>query len=144
MKVEMEVDVDDGSGVDMSSEIDELCKRFWSLDVVGKRELKGRVCEHAYPITTSMYPPPEKLKNKGAMNKGKKPVGYDVYRDPSSHEYVNQASQTLKRQSQPSQTLKKHSQSKKQLMLHQFSLQFPNHIRSYIKYVVNVASDGNC
>lgn len=29
-------------------------------------------------------------------------------------------------------------------MLHQFTIQFSNHIRSYIEDIVNVASDENC
>ncbi|CAK8541089.1 unnamed protein product [Lathyrus sativus] len=36
MEVKLDEDVDDGSEVDMSSAIDELWKRFKSLDVVGK------------------------------------------------------------------------------------------------------------
>ncbi|CAK8576751.1 unnamed protein product [Lathyrus sativus] len=94
-----------------------------SLDVVGKRALKSRVFELAFPTMTSMCPPPEKIKTKGGVKKkDKKSVGYDVYRDPSYHEYVDQASQSSQRQSQPSQTSKK----------------------SYIDDVVNVVSDGNC
>ncbi|KAI5384533.1 hypothetical protein KIW84_071509 [Lathyrus oleraceus] len=61
--------------------------------------------------------------------------------DHSYHEYVDKASQSSQRQSQPSQTSKKLKLSKKQP---QFTLQFPNHIRSYIEDVVNVESDGNC
>ncbi|CAK8575028.1 unnamed protein product [Lathyrus sativus] len=140
----------------MSSAIDELWKSFRSLDIVGKRALKSRVCELAYPTMTSLCPPPEKIKIKGGVKKkGKKPVGYDVYRDPSYHEYVDKASQSSQRQSQPSQASKKlklsqssqrqsqpsqkQSQSSKQ-----FISQFPNHIRSYIEDVVNVVSYGNC
>ncbi|CAK8533254.1 unnamed protein product [Lathyrus sativus] len=164
MEVKLDEDVDDGSEVDMSSAIDELWKRFKSLDVVGKRALKSRVFELAFPTMTSMCPPPEKIKTKGGVKKKyKKPVGYDVYRDPSYHEYVDQASQSSQMQSQPSQTSKKlklsqssqkksqPSQASKKLKLSQssqsskqFILQFPNHIRSYIDDVVNVVSDGNC
>ncbi|CAK8564412.1 unnamed protein product [Lathyrus sativus] len=164
MEVKLDEDVDDGSEVDMSSAIDELWKRFKSLDVVGKMALKSRVFELAFPTMTSMCLPPEKIKTKGGVKKkGKKPVGYDVYRYPSYHEYVNQASQYSQRKSQPSQTLKnlklsqysqkksQPSQASKKLKLSQssqlskqFILQFPNHIRSYIDDVVNVVSDGNC
>ncbi|CAK8531757.1 unnamed protein product [Lathyrus sativus] len=161
MEVKLDEDVDDGSEVDMSSAINELWKRFKSLDVVGKRALKSRVFELAFPTMTSMCPPPEKIKTKGGVKKkDKKPVGYDVYRDPSYHEYVDQHSQSSQMQSQPSQTSKKlklsqssqkksqPSQASKKLKLSQsskqFILQFPNHIRSYIDDVVNVVSDGNC
>ncbi|CAK8531567.1 unnamed protein product [Lathyrus sativus] len=40
MEVKLDEDVDDGSEVDMSSAIDELWKRFKSLDVVGKKGIK--------------------------------------------------------------------------------------------------------
>ncbi|CAK8533280.1 unnamed protein product [Lathyrus sativus] len=76
MEVELKVDVNDGSEVDMSSAKDELWKRFRTLDVVGKRALKSRVCELAYPTMTSLCPPPEKIKTKGGVKKkGKKSVG---------------------------------------------------------------------
>lgn len=70
---------------------------------------------------------------------------YDVYKDLSYHEYVDQESQSSKRLSQPSQNSKMQSQTKKQpTSKTKFIIQFPNHIRSYIKDVVNVESDGNC
>ncbi|KAI5406195.1 hypothetical protein KIW84_052806 [Lathyrus oleraceus] len=73
MEVELEVGVDDGSEVDMTCAIDELWKRFRSLDVIGKRALKSGVCELAYPTMTPLCPPPEKLKTKrGENKKGKK------------------------------------------------------------------------
>ncbi|KAI5390399.1 hypothetical protein KIW84_075642 [Lathyrus oleraceus] len=98
MEVELEVDTDDGSKVDMTCALDELWKRFRSLDVIGKRELKSRVCELAYPTMTPLCPPPEKLKTKGGVKKkGKKPAEYEFYRDPSYHEYVNKASQSSQR-----------------------------------------------
>ncbi|KAI5387086.1 hypothetical protein KIW84_073298 [Lathyrus oleraceus] len=142
MEVELEIGEDDGSEVDMTAAMDELWRRFRSLDVIGKRALRSRVCELAYPTMTTLCPPPEKIKTKGGVKKkGKKPADYDVYRDPSYHEYVDKASQSSQRQSQPSQTSKKIKLSKKQP---QFIVQFPNHIRSYIEDVVNVESDGNC
>ncbi|CAK8542651.1 unnamed protein product [Lathyrus sativus] len=60
----------------MSSAIDELWKRFRSLDVVGKKALKSRIFELAFPTMTSLCPPPEKIKTKGGVKKkGKKPLG---------------------------------------------------------------------
>ncbi|KAI5448433.1 hypothetical protein KIW84_015738 [Lathyrus oleraceus] len=139
MEVELEIGEDDGSEVDMTAAMDELWRRFRSLDVIGKRALRSMVCELAYPTMTTLCPPPEKIKTKGGVKKkGKKPADYDVYRDPSYHEYVDKASQSSQRQSQPSQTSKKIKLSKKQP---QFIVQFPNHIRSYIEDVVNVESD---
>ncbi|XP_058727098.1 PKS-NRPS hybrid synthetase cheA-like [Vicia villosa] len=94
MEGDLPLDEEAGSEVDMNNAIDELWRRFKSLDVVGKRALKSRVCEIAYPTTTSLCPPPEKIKTKGGVKrKGKKPVGYDVYRDPSGFEYADLASQ---------------------------------------------------
>ncbi|KAI5399389.1 hypothetical protein KIW84_064662 [Lathyrus oleraceus] len=87
MEVKLEVGEDDGSEVDMTSAMDELWRRFRSLDIIGKRALKSRVCELAYPTMTPLCTPPEKLKTKGGVKKkGKKPAEYDVYRDPSYHE----------------------------------------------------------
>ncbi|XP_058760410.1 PKS-NRPS hybrid synthetase cheA-like [Vicia villosa] len=92
MEGNQDIDADDGSKIDMTNAIDEIWKRWKSLDVVGKRALKSRVCEIAYPTTTKMCPPPEKIKTKGGVKKkGKRHVGYDVYRDPSGYEYVDQA-----------------------------------------------------
>ncbi|XP_050878609.1 uncharacterized protein LOC127082414 [Lathyrus oleraceus] len=42
MEVELEVGADDGLEVDMTCAMDELWKRFRSLDVIGKRALKSR------------------------------------------------------------------------------------------------------
>ncbi|XP_058751982.1 uncharacterized protein LOC131625104 [Vicia villosa] len=92
MEGNQDVDADDGSELDMNNKIDEIKKRWRSLDVVGKRALKSRVCEIAYPTTTKMCSPPEKIKTKGGMKKKEKiHVGYNVYRDPSGYEYVDQA-----------------------------------------------------
>ncbi|XP_058760098.1 PKS-NRPS hybrid synthetase cheA-like [Vicia villosa] len=62
MEGDLPLDEEADSEVDMSNAIDELWRRFKSLDVVGKRALKSRVCEIAYPTTTSLCPPPEKIK----------------------------------------------------------------------------------
>ncbi|CAK8564638.1 unnamed protein product [Lathyrus sativus] len=76
MEGEQEVDTEDGAEVDMTNAIDALWKRFRSLEVAGKRALTRKVCEIAYPTTTKMAPPSEKINTKGGVNKkGKKPVG---------------------------------------------------------------------
>ncbi|XP_058767246.1 uncharacterized protein LOC131640896 [Vicia villosa] len=72
MEGNQDVDADDGSELDMTNAIDEIWKRWRSLDVVRKRALKIRACEIAYPTTTKMCPPPEKLKPKeGLRRKGR-------------------------------------------------------------------------
>ncbi|XP_073221545.1 uncharacterized protein [Cicer arietinum] len=152
MECELTQDTEDGSELDMSTEMNALWKRFRSLDVIGKRVLKSKVRELAFPSTSSICPPPEKVKTKGRVkkSKGMKPDGYDVYRDPSYFEHVNatygedigsQPSQSKKRQASQS---KKHpsqsSHSSKNLLL----TQFPDIIQPYIDDIFDVAADGNC
>ena len=71
---------------------------YKSLDIAEKRAQKSRVCEIAYPSTIRMCPSPKKINTKGGVKKkGKKHVGYNIYCDPSYHEYVDQASQYSQR-----------------------------------------------
>ncbi|KAK2383491.1 protein FAR1-RELATED SEQUENCE [Trifolium repens] len=91
MEGPLEDDTEDGYELDMSHAIDALWSRFRSLDIVGKRVLKGKVFELAYPTTSSLCPPPEQIKTRGGVKKndrGKAPKGYDVYREPSYFEHV--------------------------------------------------------
>lgn len=62
MEGQQEVDTDDGSEMDMTSTIEASWRRFVSLDVIGKRELKSRMCEISYPDMTLMCPPPHRIK----------------------------------------------------------------------------------
>lgn len=79
MKGKQEVDAYDGSEVDMTNAINAIWKRFWSLDVTGKRALKSKMCEIAYPTTTRMCLSLEEIKIKGGVKKKqKKPIGYDI------------------------------------------------------------------
>ena len=143
MEGKQEVDADDGSELDMTHAIEEIWKKYRATDVVGKRALKSRVCEIAYPTTSKMLPPPEKIKTKGGVKKnGKRPAGYDVYRDPSYHEYVDRAHSCSQKSSkrvcsQLSQTSEKKPCSK-------YITQFPTHIRPFIDDIVDVMKDGNC
>ena len=124
MEGQQEEDTKTGSELDMTYAIEELWKWFRSLDIIGKRALKSKVLELVYPATSSMCPPPDKVKTKGGVkkDKGKGPKGYDVYRDPSYWEHVDneysnsqgsskrlctqssQPSQKQSSQKQPSQT----------------------------------------
>ncbi|XP_004516432.1 uncharacterized protein [Cicer arietinum] len=83
MECELTQDTEDGSELDMSTEMNALWKHFRSLDVIGKRVLKSKVRELAFPSTSSICPPPEKVKTKGRVkkSKGMKPDGYDPYID---------------------------------------------------------------
>nr|XP_004512586.1 uncharacterized protein LOC101492156 [Cicer arietinum] len=127
MECELTQDTEDGSELDMSTEMNALWKRFRSLDVIGKRVLKSKVRELAFPSTSSICPPPEKVKTKGRVKKSK-----DIGSQPS---------QSKKRQT--SQSKKHHSQSShssKFLLLRQF----PDIIQPYIDDIFDVAADGNC
>ncbi|XP_050889988.1 uncharacterized protein LOC127095326 [Lathyrus oleraceus] len=73
--------------------------------------------------------------------KGKKPVGYDVYRDPSYHEYVDQANCSSQKSSK--RTCSRLSQTSKKKPSNKFTLQFPNHIILFIDDTVDIKSDGN-
>ncbi|XP_058783030.1 uncharacterized protein LOC131657679 [Vicia villosa] len=68
---------------------------FWTKLQISEHEKK--VCDLAYPFTTSMCPPPMKYKPKRGIKKSRK--GEDVHRDPSQGEYADasQGSQTTKR-----------------------------------------------
>ncbi|XP_012568202.1 uncharacterized protein [Cicer arietinum] len=83
MECELTQDIEDGSELDMSTEMNALWKCFRSLDIIEKRVLKSKVRELAFPNTSSMCPPPEKVKTKGRVkkSKGMKPDGYDPYID---------------------------------------------------------------
>jgi alpha-glucosidase len=174
MEGPMEDDTEDGYELDMTEATDALWRRFQSLDIIGKRALKSKVCELAYPATTSMCAPPEKMKTKGGVKKGKSkaPKGYDVYRDPSYFEHVDKeyedsqgSSKRVRTQqsqpSQPSSSQKQPSQkqpyqpsssqkqpSQKQLSHKQptkkYLEQFPKSIHPYIVDIVDVEPDGNC
>lgn len=89
MKGEQEVDAEDGLEVDMTNAIDALWKSFKSLVVAGKRSLKSRMCEIAYPTTTRTCPPSKKIKTKGGVKTiGKKSIRHDIYHDRSYHDRI--------------------------------------------------------
>ncbi|KAK2390797.1 hypothetical protein QL285_064308 [Trifolium repens] len=113
MEGPLEDDTEDGYELDMNHAIQ---SRFQSLDIIGKKALKSKVFELAYPATSSLYPPPEKIKTKGGVknkDRGKTSKDYDVYRDSSYFEHVEREDSdsqgTSKRVcTQPSQSSQKH------------------------------------
>ncbi|KAK2373976.1 protein FAR1-RELATED SEQUENCE [Trifolium repens] len=160
---------EDGYELDMSHAMDAIWSRFRSLDIVGKRALKSKVFELAYPTTSSLCPPPEQIKTRGGVkknNRGKAPKGYDVYREPSYFEHVErettdsqgsskkvctQPSQSSqKQQSQSSQkqlsqpSKKQQYQTSKKLISQKYLVQFPKHIIPHIIDVIEIVGDGNC
>ncbi|CAJ2645087.1 unnamed protein product [Trifolium pratense] len=161
MEEPLEDDIEDGYELDMSNAMEAIWTRFRSLDIVGKRALKSKVFELAYPASSSLCPPPEKIKTRGGVknkDKGKAPKGYDVYRDPSYFEHVEreygdsqgtskrlrtQLSQpSQEQQSQPSQ--KQLSQMSKKLTSQKYLGQFPDHLHPHIVDIIEVLGDGNC
>ncbi|KAJ1434374.1 MULE transposase domain [Sesbania bispinosa] len=75
-------------GLSVRPECDEVIRRFEQLDLSGKVALKSKMREVAYPETTSMCPPPEKVKTKGGV-KGKGKSKYSTKREPSLFEHVD-------------------------------------------------------
>lgn len=63
----------------MSNEVETLWIRFRSMDILRKRALKSRVLDIIYSTMSPMCLPPQKIKNKREVKKGKTPKRYDVY-----------------------------------------------------------------
>ncbi|XP_058764158.1 uncharacterized protein LOC131637576 [Vicia villosa] len=79
---EYEVSLDEEKW-DLEEECEELKRQFSTMDIVGQRALKKKVCDIAYPSTSSMCPPPVKYKPKRGIKKSRKGEESDVHRDPS-------------------------------------------------------------
>ncbi|KAJ1397177.1 hypothetical protein SESBI_31991 [Sesbania bispinosa] len=75
-------------GLSIQPECDEVLKRFEELDLSGKVVLKSKMREVAFPETTSMCPPPDKVKTKGGVE-GKFKSKYSIKREPSFFEHVD-------------------------------------------------------
>ena len=67
----------------INDEIETICKRFKDVDVGNKVTLKSKLREIAYPEENSMFPPPSKVKTKGAAKKGLKRSERATKRDTS-------------------------------------------------------------
>ncbi|KAJ1385969.1 hypothetical protein SESBI_41221, partial [Sesbania bispinosa] len=75
-------------GLSIQPECVEDLRRFEELDLSGKVLLKSKKSEVAFPETTSMCPPPDKVKTKGGI-KGKCKSKYSTKREPSLFEHVD-------------------------------------------------------
>ena len=87
-----ECDTGDTSDSELSVqvELEALARRFKELDVAGKIVLKAKLRELAFPDTTSMCPPPEKVNTKGAPKKDKRfKLDISTRRDPSYWEHID-------------------------------------------------------
>ncbi len=153
-KVETEGGV---SEEELALQWDALVNRFRSLNVIGKRTLFSKVRELVFPDTTSMCPPPQKVKTKGAPKKGKGKAPamdeYDVRRDPSYFEHVDNmysnvpSGNTSKASNVPSTVpTRKKKRSDVPSNVHQrpYLGQFPLQFHPYIEEIVDVEDDGNC
>ncbi|KAJ1387866.1 hypothetical protein SESBI_39627 [Sesbania bispinosa] len=76
------------AGLTLCPKLDELERRFDELDMNGKVAFKYKVRELAFPNTTSMYPPHEKVRIKGST-KGESQKESSTKRDPSFFVYVD-------------------------------------------------------
>lgn len=73
---------------DITYSMETIWKRFKGMNIAGRFVFKKQIDECAFPTTTSMVPPLSKMKTKGPPKKRKE---YDVARDPSYFEYVDEA-----------------------------------------------------
>ncbi|GAU16800.1 hypothetical protein TSUD_200430 [Trifolium subterraneum] len=69
MEAPLEDDTEDDYELDLTPAFDAIMTRYQSLDIVGKRALKSKVFELAYPSTSSLCPPPEPIKTRGGVKK---------------------------------------------------------------------------
>ncbi|KAJ1409126.1 MULE transposase domain [Sesbania bispinosa] len=75
-------------GLSVQPECDEVIRRFERLDLSGKVALKSKMREVAYPETTSICPPHNKVKTKGGV-KGNGKSKYSTKREPLLFEHVD-------------------------------------------------------
>ncbi|KAH1253373.1 hypothetical protein GmHk_04G010061 [Glycine max] len=117
--------------VSINNEIETIRKRFKDVDVGGKVTLKSKLREIAYHEENSMFPPPSKVKTKGAPKKPMKRSERSTKRDPSYWD------NTLVKRSASSYEPPKPTR----IILMLF--QFVPFIQGFIEDVVDVKVDGN-
>ncbi|KAJ1408616.1 OTU domain [Sesbania bispinosa] len=127
-------------GLSVRPECDEVIRRFEQLDLFGKVALKSKMREVAYPETTSMCPPPEKVKTKGGV-KGKGKSKYSTKREPSLFEHVDAMHSQQKSSSRHPASFVQSPRCKKQVTLID---QFPSALHPFIVSVEDVEADGKC
>ncbi|KAJ1406826.1 MULE transposase domain [Sesbania bispinosa] len=131
------------AGVTLHPELNELEQRFDELNMDGKVAFKYKVRELAFPNTTSMCPPPEKVRIKGST-KGQSQTESSTKRDPSFFEYVDaMQSPNDSNSTRPSSSIL-HTKTQKRKKVVPMLDQFPTVMHDFIESVVDVARDGNC
>ncbi|XP_004506266.1 uncharacterized protein [Cicer arietinum] len=140
---------DDGSGkpseLSVKHEIEVIVKKFDELDVPGKISLKGKLREIAYPSTTSMCPPVDKVKTKGAPKKGKSKISKrdkSTKRDPSCTVISNKVQQPRPSITKltPRPSVNKVQQPRVLIFKEWLSVE----IHKFIDDIIDVGEDGNC
>ncbi|KAJ1393023.1 OTU domain [Sesbania bispinosa] len=131
------------AGVTLHLELNELERRFDEFNMDGKVAFKYKVRELAFPNTTSMCPPPEKVRKKGST-KGQSQTESSTKRDPSFFEYVDaMQSPNDSNSTRPSSSIL-HTKTQKRKKVMPMLDQFPTVMHDFIESVVDVARDGNC
>ncbi|KAJ1424222.1 Protein FAR1-RELATED SEQUENCE 6 [Sesbania bispinosa] len=129
-----------GCGLSVQPECDEVLRTFEKLDLSGKVVLNSKMREVAFPETTSMCPPPNKIKTKGGV-KGKFKSKYSTKRDPSFFEHVDAMHSQHESCSTQPPGFQSQPRCKKQVTILD---QLPSVLHLFIVRVDDVEADGNC
>ncbi|XP_068504159.1 protein FAR-RED IMPAIRED RESPONSE 1-like [Phaseolus vulgaris] len=120
-----------------------IMNQFNEVDMAGKINIKAKLREIAYPDKTSLCPPTEKVKTKGAQKGRQSKFGKSTKRIPSYFEHVD----VILSQHDSSSSLKcskgfiSETPLTKSIPMLQ---QFPVGIHPYIVDIVDVKVDGHC
>ena len=118
----------------ITPEIDSILRQFADCDEAGKIALKRKLRELAYPATTSMFPPLEKVKAKGRPSLK---INLSTKRAPSLFEIVESAHDSTSPATACSVKVPKEKKLK-------YIKCFPHQIHKHIVNIVDVKADGHC
>ncbi|KAJ1391958.1 MULE transposase domain [Sesbania bispinosa] len=130
------------AGVTLRLELNELERRFDEFNMDGKVAFKYKVRELAFPNTTSMCPPPEKVRTKDST-KGQSQTESSTKCDPSFFEYVDAMQSPNDSNSTRLSSSILHTKTQKRKKVVPMLDQFPTVMHDFIESVVDVARDGN-
>ena len=145
----------DNDDLSLQPEFDALSIRFQELDFYGKVMLKSKVREIAYPETTSLCPPPGKVRTKGAPKGRDSKHERSTKRDLSYFEHVDSLQQSVhastsihpstqaSTKSSHASTRASNKVGKRKNVLPMID-EFPCEIHEYIQDIIDVKADGNC
>ncbi|XP_014522311.1 uncharacterized protein LOC106778829 [Vigna radiata var. radiata] len=117
-------------------------ERFNEADIGGKVTIKQKLLDITCPTLTSMVPPLDKVKTKGAKKRKVQRTERSTMRDPSYFEYVDAFHSTMESSSVKSKLQSKLNvvKKKKVAMIDQFH----STTHPFILDVVDVVADGHC